>query len=319
MEGNETGERRTELIELLLKFRPEVQVQVTRIAELLEIDRKIVVELLEEMQRFNSLPGEFLTLEQVFIRSSKPFILCRFCGSPTLSYPCKSCGGGVACGVCKLPLKEGDAVLACPHCDVPGHRTHLLEWVKTNGSCPQCRERITSFASGKETQESPYDRLNTSVVEEVDLGQRGPGSLYLSDLEIIRQLEEEIGEKPEYELDGSRVIALNFSMCELTYLPEWIGNLTNLKELYVSDNRLEKLPDLSTLTNLQTLNLEENQLTELPDLSNLTNLQDLFVGEKPLNEKGRKQLEALKKKGVRIMQKYSSPFEKVTRYRPFPF
>ena len=54
-----------------------------------------------------------------------------------------------------------------------------------------------------------------------------------------------------------------------------IGNLTNLRYLYLSSNQLTKLPrEIGNLTNLEKLYLSNNRLTELPrEIGNLTNLE----------------------------------------------
>jgi hypothetical protein len=64
---------------------------------------------------------------------------------------------------------------------------------------------------------------------------------------------------------------------KLTFLPDSIGNLTNLQELIIDHNKLTFLPDnIGNLINLQKLNLALNQLTFLPDsIGNLINLQKL--------------------------------------------
>jgi Leucine-rich repeat (LRR) protein len=70
----------------------------------------------------------------------------------------------------------------------------------------------------------------------------------------------------------------------LTILPDSIGNLTNLTELYVRKNQLTTLPDsIGNLTNLQVLGVENNQLTTLPDwIGNLTHLEYLYVDNNQL-------------------------------------
>lgn len=46
------------------------------------------------------------------------------------------------CIVCKLSIHTSDELLECPHCFMRAHETHLLEWLKVKGMCPNCRTRI---------------------------------------------------------------------------------------------------------------------------------------------------------------------------------
>ncbi|NQT13736.1 MAG: hypothetical protein HQ582_13365, partial [Planctomycetes bacterium] len=66
---------------------------------------------------------------------------------------------------------------------------------------------------------------------------------------------------------------------QLTALPEWLGQLTQLQTLSLSGNQLTALPEwLGRLTQLQTLELCHNQLTALPEsLRTLTRLKNLFL------------------------------------------
>ncbi len=72
---------------------------------------------------------------------------------------------------------------------------------------------------------------------------------------------------------------LDASNCSLSSLPAEIGNLTNLKGLYLYDNQLSSLPaEIGNLTNLQWLSLGRNQLSSLPaEIGNLTNLKQLYL------------------------------------------
>ncbi|HLP61272.1 MAG TPA: COR domain-containing protein, partial [Candidatus Deferrimicrobium sp.] len=63
-----------------------------------------------------------------------------------------------------------------------------------------------------------------------------------------------------------------------------LSPLTNLTELYLSDNQLTDLMPLSPLTNLALLDLRGNQLTDLTPLSPLTNLTTLSLNNNQLTD-----------------------------------
>lgn len=50
---------------------------------------------------------------------------------------------GLRCGICSSVLQNADEVTRCYHCGLLAHRTHLLEWVKTKGTCPRCKNVLT--------------------------------------------------------------------------------------------------------------------------------------------------------------------------------
>ncbi|HUT81414.1 MAG TPA: HEAT repeat domain-containing protein [Candidatus Bathyarchaeia archaeon] len=73
------------------------------------------------------------------------YTTCYHCGYPIdKSYKlCPDCGKPVLkCEVCKLPISFGDDIGFCPLCESKGHLVHLQEWVKTNGNCPHCMQKI---------------------------------------------------------------------------------------------------------------------------------------------------------------------------------
>ena len=76
-----------------------------------------------------------------------------------------------------------------------------------------------------------------------------------------------------------RVRSLDLSRMHLTELPESLGHLTQLWEMYISDNQLTKLPkSIGQLTWLEWLDLSDNQLEALPEtLGQLVQLQVLFL------------------------------------------
>jgi internalin A len=70
---------------------------------------------------------------------------------------------------------------------------------------------------------------------------------------------------------------------QLTVLPEWLGQLTQLQELSVGNNQLRVLPQsLGQLTQLQNLYVAYNQLTVLPDwLRGLARPIGLYIEDNP--------------------------------------
>jgi Leucine-rich repeat (LRR) protein len=66
---------------------------------------------------------------------------------------------------------------------------------------------------------------------------------------------------------------------------ESIGQMANLKELYVHNNRLREFPDVSNLKNLRYLLLQHNHLTEFPySVLKLTQLEELNLSSNLITE-----------------------------------
>jgi len=91
---------------------------------------------------------------------------------------------------------------------------------------------------------------------------------------------ESIDELLEYANDpelAPLVTVVNLVSKNLTTLPPTIGNLKNLKRLWLSDNELRTLPpEIGNLTNLDTLDVSHNQIRVLPpEIGNLTKLKYL--------------------------------------------
>lgn len=73
------------------------------------------------------------------------------------------------------------------------------------------------------------------------------------------------------------LVELSLEDCNLTDIPNTIGDLTELRKLVLSRNRITRLPDtIGSLLNLLRLQLDNNQLSDLPNsIANLVNLRDL--------------------------------------------
>ena len=85
---------------------------------------------------------------------------------------------------------------------------------------------------------------------------------------------------PDWLAQLTQLQTLDLVGNRLTALPESLGQLTQLKTLDLGGNRLTALPEsLGQLTQLQTVELDSNQLTTLPDwLGHLNQLQTLDLG-----------------------------------------
>ena len=101
-------------------------------------------------------------------------------------------------------------------------------------------------------------------------------ALYLNDLNLTHL--------PDWIGNLSQLTKLNVYNNQLTHLPDWIGNLSQLTTLDVGDNQLTHLPDwIGNLSQLTTLDVSLNELTHLPDsIGNLTNLRELKIHDNPL-------------------------------------
>jgi internalin A len=83
-----------------------------------------------------------------------------------------------------------------------------------------------------------------------------------------------------------KAMVLDLGSQGLTELPPELGQLTHLRELFLSDNQLTQLPpELGQLTQLRELSLNRNQLTQLPpELGQLTQLQWLVLSVNQLTQ-----------------------------------
>lgn len=99
---------------------------------------------------------------------------------------------------------------------------------------------------------------------------------------------------------------------KIKILPSFIGKFTNLKELYLDDNFLNKIPsDIGKLSRLEILDLCTNWLSELPrEIGNLSNLRvlrlcDSGIGQLPEELYNLTKLETLELRRLNAYEKES--------------
>ena len=108
------------------------------------------------------------------------------------------------------------------------------------------------------------------------------------DLWELKSIQKNILQMPYF----TNLLHVNWSRSPLnqpphvTAVPNWIGDLTNIRTLELYSNQLTSLPDsIGNLSNLTTLDVGANQLSSLPySMQNLTNLRKLNLGENKLTQ-----------------------------------
>lgn len=123
---------------------------------------------------------------------------------------------------------------------------------------------------------SEYPKEESKQLEtEKSIDYESRKNLEKKQLKVLKQIEKIRGRKlPDKSLwiENGNIVSLNLDGYQeegkprvLNYLPDSIGDLTNLRQLTLSHNQLESLPEaLCNLKMLEYLNLEENLLKTLP-------------------------------------------------------
>ena len=88
----------------------------------------------------------------------------------------------------------------------------------------------------------------------------------------------EIALKRIREAKENNATELNLSDLGLTEIPTEIRALTNLRELYLSNNQISEISGLDALSNLTKLNLARNQIREIKGIKTLVNLRLFTFG-----------------------------------------
>ena len=94
-------------------------------------------------------------------------------------------------------------------------------------------------------------------------------------LDLERKLETENGR--DFKIENKRIVGISIGGYKLKKIPESIGGLKFLKEIYLFDNNIQELPNsIRKLENLEVLDLSANNLKSLPNsFQNLSNLKIL--------------------------------------------
>ncbi len=78
--------------------------------------------------------------------------------------------------------------------------------------------------------------------------------------------------------ENTHISNLNLDNNKNSSIPDWIGEFTNLKVLYLNENQINDIEVLTTLPNLEVLHLSANQINFIPEsIANLTHLKRLFI------------------------------------------
>ncbi|MBA7587555.1 hypothetical protein ES708_29586 [subsurface metagenome] len=128
-----------------------------------------------------------------------------------------------------------------------------------------------------------------SVIEIKEIVDYHGVSLFHHDYKFLIDLEKELGEIPlvsniswnnfGFKTENLRIVGLGLYNKDLKSIPESIGALFSLKELYLDSNQLSTLPeDFKELKSLTILNLGHNKFKSVPEsIMDLTSLEELTI------------------------------------------
>ena len=132
----------------------------------------------------------------------------------------------------------------------------------------------------------PRPLSGLTKLEKLDVGNnRIDSPAFLENMGNLRELaagnNPVSGEDIKDALTGRSLQSLNLCGLGLTDCA-WIGSMSGLKALYLSDNRISDITPLANLTDLTALYLENNGISDILALSSLSDLEELDLQHNPV-------------------------------------
>lgn len=126
----------------LEKRKEKILIQIARLKELFGEKE---IEGSEFFKKFQEKNEEISIINQILLDRAKNRTKCYHCNEDLVSEDekCPHCKKKhPICPVCKRSIFGHEELVKCPKCDVLAHRTHLIEWLKSIGNCPICKEHV---------------------------------------------------------------------------------------------------------------------------------------------------------------------------------
>jgi parallel beta-helix repeat protein len=173
------------VVDLTKKFHPQVPVSLERIVSLANLSQEVVIAYLKDITINMPQIGNYLELEQVFIRQysdnqdlktfynqarekykekiigSEVQPACVYCKSEfdeidrTEKTICQNCGKEApTCPICKQSMFHGEDLVIEKNCGNIFHKNHIVMWIRSEELCPVCKKRINENSLEPYEQES---------------------------------------------------------------------------------------------------------------------------------------------------------------------
>ncbi len=132
-----------ELSDLELATRKEkILEQIMKIKELFS---EMEINGSDYFKKFQAKNEEISIINQILEDRAKRRKRCYHCDNDLIVEKdnCSHCGKShPVCPVCRRNIYGYEQTVRCPNCNVLAHATHMIEWLKCMGNCPNCRKRM---------------------------------------------------------------------------------------------------------------------------------------------------------------------------------